>query len=31
MKIRNILYATLILCSSCTDWLDITPKDIAMP
>ena len=30
MKIRNILYATLILCSSCTDWLDITPKDIVV-
>ncbi len=30
MKIRNILYVSLIFCSSCTDWLDITPKDIVV-
>ena len=30
MKTRNILYILLILCSSCSDWLDITPKDIVV-
>lgn len=27
MKIRKYLYLVLFLCSACTDWLDITPKN----
>lgn len=30
MKIRKYLFLALVLCSSCTNWLDINPKDIVV-